>query len=259
MNENDYSYKKRIYEEVYGVTIKNRSDLKIVEGVDHFKTIEEIAEECNMSVEEVKKRIKKIGPIITRRNKIYNEAIEQLKNDNYKDEEIAKELGISTSQIKEIQEIILKTNSRRTKTRSVEIPKIPKIPKKQRDKVIIKGLEEGKTQEQIAKEIEVSPSSVSRRIKKMRERGVKIPTLSKEQRDDIIIQRLREGKSSQVQTEVNQEIIQEHYEKAMLYIIQLKHATKDQIKKLANYYGIDANSFFEKYKAQIRFFNGDYR
>ncbi len=93
----------------------------------------------------------------------------------------------------------------------------------------------------------------------MRESGVKIPTLSKEQRDDIIIQRLREEKSSQVQTEVNQEIIQEHYEKAMLYIIQLKQATKDQIIKLAKYYGIDANSFFEKYKAQIRFFNGDYR
>lgn len=256
MNENDYSYKKRIYEEVYGVTINYRSDLKIVEGVDHFKPIEEIAEECNMPVEEVKKRIKKIGPIITKRNEIYNETIEQLKNDDYTDEEIANELGISTSQIKKIQEISLKTNSRRTKERSVETPK---IPKKQRDKVIIQGLGKGKTQEQIAKEIEVSPSSVSRRIKKMRERGVKIPTLSKEQRDDIIIQRLREGKSSQVQTEVNQEIIQEHYEKAMLYIIQLKHATKDQIIKLAKYYGIDANSFFEKYKAQIRFFNGDYR
>lgn len=256
MNENDYSYKKRIYEGVYGVKINNRSDLTIVEGVDHFKPIEEIAEECFMSVKEVKKRIKKIGPIITKRNEIYNKAIEQLKNDNYTDEKIAKELGISTSQIKEIQEISLKTNSRRIKKRSV---KIPKIPKELRDKAIIQGLGEGKTQEQIAKEIEMSPSSVSRRIKKMRKRGVKIPTLSNEQRDDLIIQRLREGKSSQVQTEVNQEIIQEHYEKAMLYIIQLKHATKDQIIKLAEYYGIDANSFFEKYKAQIRFFNGDYR
>ena len=253
MNENDYSYKKRIYEEVYGVTIKNHSDLKIVEGVDHFQPIEEIATECFMSVKEVEKRIKKIGPIITRRNEIYNEAIEQLKNDGYTDEEIAKKLEISISQIKEI---ILKTNSRRIKKRSV---KIPKIPKELRDKAIIQRLGEGKTQEQIAKEIEMSPSSVSRRIKRMRERGVIIPTLSTEQRDDIIIQRLREGKSSQVQTEVNQEIIQEHYEKAMLYIIQLKHATKDQIIKLAEYYGIDANSFFEKYKAQIRFFNGDYR
>ncbi len=79
MNENDYSYKKRIYEGVYGVKINNRSDLTIVEGVDHFKPIEEIAEECFMSVKEVKKRIKKIGPIITKRNEIYNEAIEKLK------------------------------------------------------------------------------------------------------------------------------------------------------------------------------------
>ena len=138
------------------------------------------------------------------------------------------------------------------KERGVEIPKTPRKRKKQKkqendkiDNAIIQGLEEGKTQSQIAREQGISRQAVSYRIKKMEES-----------------QGIGDGKL-QVQTEVKPEImnerIQQKYEEAILYIIQLKHATKDQIIKLAKYYGIDANSFFEKYKAQIRFFNGDYR
>ena len=227
-------------------------DDAIIQGLREGKAQSQIAIEQGTTQPAVYYRIKKMkerGVEIPKRQK---------KQENDKiDNAIIQGLGEGKSIIQIVieQGISQPTVYRRIKKmkeRGVEIPKTPRKRKKQKkqendkiDNAIIQALGKGKTQSQVAREQGISRQAVSYRIKKMEES-----------------QGIGDGKL-QVQTEVKPEImnerIQQKYEEAILYIIQLKHATKDQIIKLAKYYGIDANSFFKKYKAQIRFFNGDYR
>ena len=149
------------------------------------------------------------------------------------------------------------------------------------DNAIIQGLGEGKTISQIAIEQGISQQAVSNRIKKMKERGVEIPKTSKKKQendeiDDSIIYGLKEGKTiSQIAIEQGisypavfnrikkmkergveipaKKITRQEFEKAINNLIKSKNATKDQIKKLAEFYGfidIDINKFFIYVKNQ---------
>ena len=159
---------------------------QILDRLEKDETIKQIAIELGLTVHSVSNRIKKLksqGIYFSsykknRSNKIYNEILVRLgKGETLI--QIAKELGVSTSSIS--------NKIKKMKEQGIEIPgnQNKKNQNDETDKKIIIGLAEGKTQTEIAIELNITPQRVSQRIKKMKEKGIEIPYIRerKERKD----------------------------------------------------------------------------
>ena len=193
--------------------ILDKLDVKIIEYLDQGMKIRQIAKELQLSNDNVAKRIMKMKendiPILTvhqeeklrkKPSDAINKKILEGLDEGKTQTQIAKEVNLSTATVN--------YRINKMKELGIEIPTLSKgRPKKDMldeiDKKILEGLDEGKTQTQIAKELNLSRQVVYARIKKMPKYGIKISN-KKEEINRLILEQLSAGKTKkQISEELN--------------------------------------------------------
>ena len=185
-------------------SIKNAEiDKKILEGLSKGKTKKEISEEIGLAQTAISNRINRmkeqgigISEITKKNDEIYKKILQGLK-DGKKQKEIAEELGMAQTSIS--------YRVKKLREQGIEIPQYT-IQDDEINKKILKGLSEGKSYGQLAKELWLTSTTISYRVKKMREQKLK------------------------TDRNLAKEIIQ---------LIYTKHATIEQVKIIGEYYGVD--------------------
>ena len=215
-------------------TKNDEIDNKILKGLAEGKTIIEIANELRLDQSTIYVRIRKMRkkeieiPIILNRKKAKsaetdNKILEGLA-DGKTQTEIASELKVWQPSIS--------LRIRKMRERGIEIPVVSnykKVKSAETNNKILEGLAEGKTQAEIAKELNVTSPCISQRVKRMRERGTEIPTISNH----------KKTKNEQLAKEI-------------IKLIHTKHATLEQVKIMGDYYGVDVESALETLEERER-------
>ena len=169
----------------------NEIDNIILKGLEDGKTQREIANDLNISDGAVSQRVikmKRMGVEI-KRNMKSNSKVEEFNNkileglaERKTQREIAQDLGV--------KEGVISYRIKQMKANGVGLPLVKplRIKKKQNDEtdnIILEGLANGKSQNELAKDLNISTQRVSQRIKAMKERGVVIPDSSKKRNDEL--------------------------------------------------------------------------
>jgi len=239
-----------------GIIIPKKSqfdELKIIELLKEGLSINEIAQKMGLCSASISKKIEKM-----RRNgieipskiehDIINRNIVELMKNGLSITEISRELGISGQTIA--------SRIRKMKKNGIIFPTIPKT--NVTDEQIIELLSDGISQKEIAKRLNLSNSNISMRIKKMKKNGI-IKEKPRIYSEDEIYDLRKKGysylkianKFKEDGIQVSTETIRRKYKKVLieeqklakliLNLTQSRHATLEQIKVIADYYGVDLN------------------
>ena len=261
----------------------------ILEGKTQTKIAEEVGLSCptvsrridgmrdrgEIAVEfEKTGRIKK-----TQNNEINAKILEGLKKGKTQTE-LSKDLGLTKQGISQRID--------RMREKGVEVPSASKIRNEELNKTILRGLEEGKNKKDIAEEIGLSYTTVKYKVKQMRDQGIENPVLERSERnkktqndeiDNKILEELSKGKKRiRIAEEMgvthvaiynrikrmekrgveipiykeNDNIRNKKIAKMIGNLIETKHATIEQIKIIADEYGIDIKEVLKSLDEQER-------
>ena len=193
-------------------------------------TVTEISDLLHITKQAVSQRIKNMKkkgieiPIKERKivepklkkepDEIDKDIIESIKNGEMH-KEIAKKYGVTRSAIS--------TRVSRMKDMGIKVPEPSRIRKKEPDQIdlkIIKLMNEGSNQTEIAEVFNVNHTAILKRINKMKEMGIEIPDYKSIRK---------------------QKINKQKYIEELLRLKDTKNASPEQIATIASLYGIDLN------------------
>lgn len=221
-------------------------DDRIFERLLEGLTPKEISEQLEITCEAIKSRIneikelqwvipKNIGrPKKTENDEIDKRILEEVEK-GLRDREIAEKLNVTRDTVSDRIYVMRK--------RGIEIPrKAGKLKKIENDKIdneILEGLAMGLNQTQIAKKLNYTRANISDRIKRMRKRGVEIPQSTGKIENDSKRNMLKENKENKIA-------------KQIIKLMDTKNATEEQVRILANIYGVDIEGLLNYIETQER-------
>ena len=241
-NIQEYEVEEQEILKELGITIEqvqqsgiNSLDIKILKLRNDGYTLSRISEEVKISITSISNRInrmKMLGINVPesnhRKGKTEPDEVDRM---------ILKYLEQKIS-IKEISTII-NINEKRIYKRISRMRKIGiKLPadkiKEEENQAIINLVREGKSCTQISEELYLNPKTISSRINRLRKKGYDIPMKYKTKTSNM--------KSETEKTEVSKQ----DYIEALVNLTKTRNATPEQLRIIADYYGIDMSSA-EKY------------
>lgn len=218
----------------------DKIDRQIIEYLNNGLKQKEIAKKFSVTKQAISSRVKKLrelGEIIDKSAEIDQSILKGLKEGKTK-AKISKELQLSVHTIS-YRAMKMRNQGVEIPDRSVEI-----------DRRILAGLAERKTHKQIAEELNMSQSGIEVRIAKMKKKGIVIPVRSPGRKKDISLKTISESTTTmekQDEGRNDSEIIA-----GLINLTKTKHATRDQIQVIAEYYGIDFNMVLSSLDEQER-------
>ncbi len=235
------------------------ADEQILEYLKEGLSQREIANKTDLAIVTIKFRVKRMreqGIEIPKKNKITNDEILEYLKEGFTQKEIAEIVGIT--------ELGIHQRIKRMRENGIEIIKGKKENcLAEKDIKTLEYLEKGLSQAEIARIFGVTDGAITHRIKRMQEKGIEISQNKKEldEIDNKIIEGLSEGLSkSEIAKKINMSKAGINYRtkkmqkndkkkseelvKGIMNLIKTRNATMEQIKIIANYYGVDLEETF---------------